>query len=233
MGVQGYSPGKLERSRSDEGKERSEFTESSQLAQGQEQELGCTRVEGLPVGVFPGGSLGFICCLALAGGDVINSNLSFSDSDIAVILDNYRLLDAIKYSGLLVMPTDSKSKKPAASVDETQGSDVQPDPDGFLSELNSWGSKPNPASFEKLLETNQEKFALALSQGYGAEDICRLAATYGIKVQPSTFRKYWQRLNAKGSSESTQAVSSKPSATKSSVKSDSPASTTANSAVNF
>lgn len=95
------------------------------------------------------------------------------------------------------------------------------------------GTKPNPASFEKLLETNQDKFALALSQGYSAEDICRLAANYGIKVQPSTFRKYWQRLNAKGSSEPTQAVSSKPSATKSSVKFDSPASTTANSAVNF
>ena len=233
MGVQGYSPGKLERSRSDEVNERSLFTESSQLAQGQEQELGFTRVEGLPVGVFPGVSLGFICWLALTGGNVINSNLSFSDSDIAVILDNYHLLDAIISSGLLVMPTDSKSKKSAAPVDEVQGSEFQPDPDGFLTELNSWGSKPNPASFEKLLETNQEKFALALSQGYGAEDICRLAATYGIKVQPSTFRKYWQRLNAKVSSESTQAVSSKPSANKSSVKSDSPASTSANSAVNF
>lgn len=233
MGVQGYSPGKLERERSSEGNERSLFTESSQVPQGRGQELVCTRVEGLPAGVFPGVSLGFICWLALAGGDIINSNLSVSDSDIAVILDNYRLLVAIKYSGLLVMPTDSKSKKSATPVDEVHSSDVQPDPDGFLAELNSWGSKPNPASFEKLLETNQEKFALALSQGYSAEDICRLAAAYGIKVQPSTFRKYWQRLNAKVSSESTQAVSSKPSATKSSVKSDSPASTTANSAVNF
>ena len=32
MGVQGNSPGKLERSRSDEEKERSSFSESSQLA---------------------------------------------------------------------------------------------------------------------------------------------------------------------------------------------------------
>ncbi len=180
-----------------------------------------------------GGIAWFQLFAGAKGSDVINSNLSFSNSDIAVILNNYRLLDAIKYSGLLVMPTDSKSKKSAAPVDENQVSDVQPDPDGFLTELNSWGTKPNPASFEKLLETNQERFTLALSQGYNAEDICRLAATYGIKIQPSTFRKYWQRLNAKGSSEPTQAVSSKPSATKSSVKSDSPASTTANSAVNF
>ena len=131
------------------------------------------------------------------------------------------------------MPTESKSKKSAPPVDAPQSSDAQPNPDGFLTELDDWGTKPNPASFEKLLETNQEKFALALSQGYSAEDICRLAANYGIKVQPSTFRKYWQRLNAKGTSEPTQAVSSKSSATKSSVKSDSPASTTANSAVNF
>lgn len=86
LGVQGYSPGKLERSRSDEGKERSEFTESSQLAQGQGQELSFTEVEGLPAGVFTGVSLVFTCWLALAGGDVINCNLSFLD--IAVILNN-------------------------------------------------------------------------------------------------------------------------------------------------
>ncbi len=81
--------------------------------------------------------------------------------------------------------------------------------------------------------TGARKFARALSQGYSADDICRLAATYGIKVQPSTFRKYWQRLNAKSSSESTLATSSKQPATKSSQKSDSTASTTANSAINF
>ena len=130
------------------------------------------------------------------------------------------------------MPTESKSKKSAPPVDATQSSDAQPNPDGFLTELDDWGNKPNPASFEKLLETNQEKFVRALEQGYSADDICRLAASYGIKVQPSTFRKYWQRLNAKPSSEPTQAVSSKP-ATKSSAKPDSTASTTANSAVNF
>jgi len=131
------------------------------------------------------------------------------------------------------MPTESKSKKSAPTVDAPQSSDAQPNPDGFLTELDDWGNKPNPASFEKLLETNQEKFARALSQGYSADDICRLAATYGIKVQPSTFRKYWQRLNAKPSNESTQATSSKQPATKSSAKPDSTASTTANSAVNF
>jgi hypothetical protein len=131
------------------------------------------------------------------------------------------------------MPTESKSKKSSTPVNTPQPDDTQPDPDGFLTELNSWGNKPNPASFEKLLETNQEKFARALEQGYSADDICRLAATYGIKVQPSTFRKYWQRLNAKPSSEPTQATSSKQPATKSSAKPDSSASTTANSAVNF
>ncbi|WP_373526275.1 hypothetical protein [Nostoc sp.] len=130
------------------------------------------------------------------------------------------------------MPTESKSKKSAPTVDAPQLSNAQPNPDGFLTELDDWGNKPNPASFEKLLETNQEKFARALEQGYSADDICRLAATYGIKVQPSTFRKYWQRLNAKPSSEPTQATSFKP-ATKSSAKPDSTASTTANSAVNF
>lgn len=130
------------------------------------------------------------------------------------------------------MPTDSKSKKSAPAVETPQSSDAQPNPDGFLTELDDWGTKPNPASFEKLLESNQEKFARALSQGYSADDICRLAASYGIKVQPSTFRKYWQRLNAKSSSDSTQAASSKQPA-KSSQKSDSTASTTANSAVNF
>ena len=131
------------------------------------------------------------------------------------------------------MPTESKSKKSTPTINVPQPDDTQPDPDGFLTELNSWGTKPNPASFEKLLETNQEKFARALEQGYSADDICRLAASYGIKVQPSTFRKYWQRLNAKSSSEATQAASSKQPATKSSQKSDSTASTTANSAVNF
>lgn len=130
------------------------------------------------------------------------------------------------------MPTESKSKKSAPTVDAPQSSNAQPNPDGFLTELDDWGNKPNPASFEKLLESNQDKFARALSQGYSADDICRLAATYGIKVQPSTFRKYWQRLNTKPSSEPTQAVSSKP-ATKSSAKPDSTASTTANSAINF
>ena len=131
------------------------------------------------------------------------------------------------------MPTESKSKKSAPTVDAPQSSDAQPNPDGFLTELDDWGNKPNPASFEKLLESNQEKFARALSQGYSADDICRLAASYGIKVQPSTFRKYWQRLNAKPSNEPTQAASSKQPATKSSAKPDSTASTTANSAVNF
>jgi hypothetical protein len=130
------------------------------------------------------------------------------------------------------MPTESKSKKSSPPVDPPQSSDAQPNPDGFLTELDDWGTKPNPASFEKLLESNQEKFARALSQGYSADDICRLAASYGIKVQPSTFRKYWQRLNAKSSSDSTQAATSKQPA-KSSQKSDSTASTTANSAVNF
>lgn len=130
------------------------------------------------------------------------------------------------------MPTESKSKK-SSLVSETQPRDVQPDPDRFLAELDDWGTKPNPASFEKLLETNQQKFALALSQGYRAEDICRLAASYGIQVKPSTFRKYWQKLNAKPPSESTPAASSKQPTTKSSTKPDSTASTNANSAVNF
>ena len=134
--------------------------------------------------------------------------------------------------GYLTMPTESKSKK-SSPVNETQPSNAQPNPDGFLAELDDWGSKPNPASFEKLLETNQQKFALALSQGYSAEDICRLAASYGIQVKPSTFRKYWQKLNAKPPSESTPAASSKQPTTKSSTKPDSTASTTANSAVNF
>lgn len=135
--------------------------------------------------------------------------------------------------GCLTMPTESKSKKSSNPVNETQPSDAQPNPDGFLAELNEWGTKPNPASFEKLLETNQEKFARALSQGYSAEDICRLAASYGIQVKPSTFRKYWQKLNSKPSNETTQAASSKQPATKSSTKLDSTASTNANSAVNF
>ena len=131
------------------------------------------------------------------------------------------------------MPTESKSKKSSPTVNETQPSDAQPNPDGFLAELDDWGSKPNPASFEKLLEANQTKFARALSQGYSAEDICRLAASYGIQVKPSTFRKYWQKLNAKPSNESTPAATSKQPTTKSSAKPDSTASTNANSAVNF
>ena len=132
------------------------------------------------------------------------------------------------------MPTDSnsKSKKSSPTVNQSSSSDIQPDPDGFLAELDDWGSKPNPASFEKLLETNQEKFARALSQGYGAEEICRLAADYGIQVKPSTFRKYWQKLKAQNSSNSTAVISSQ-STSKPSTKSDSAASTTANSAVNF
>ncbi len=130
------------------------------------------------------------------------------------------------------MPTESKSKKSSPAVNETQPDDAQPNPDGFLTELDAWGAKPNPASFEKLLETNQEKFARALEQGYSAEDICRLAASYGIKVQPSTFRKYWQKLNAQPSSDSPGAKSKQP-ATKSSARPDSTASTNANSAVNF
>ncbi len=131
------------------------------------------------------------------------------------------------------MPTEPKSKKSAPAVNETQPSDAQPNPDGFLAELDGWGAKPNPASFEKLLETNQQKFALALSQGYSADDICRLAASYGIQVKPSTFRKYWQKLNAKLSEDTTPAASSKQPATKPSARPDSPASTTAKSAVNF
>lgn len=131
------------------------------------------------------------------------------------------------------MPTESKSKKSSPTVNETTVSDALPNPDGFLAELDDWGNKPNPASFEKLLETNQQKFARALSQGYSAEDICRLAADYGIQVKPSTFRKYWQKLNAKPSNESSPAASAKQLAPKQSTKSDSTASTTANSAVNF
>ncbi len=131
------------------------------------------------------------------------------------------------------MPTEPKSKKSAPAVNEPQSSDAQPNPDGFLAELDDWGAKPNPASFEKLLETNQEKFARALSQGYSAEDVCRLAASYGIQIKPSTFRKYWQKLQAKPSNETTQAASSKPPETKPSARPDSPASTTAKSAVNF
>ena len=131
------------------------------------------------------------------------------------------------------MPTESKSKKPSTPVNETQPSDAQPNPDGFLAELDDWGAKPNPASFEKLLETNQDKFARALSQGYSAEDVCRLAASYGIQIKPSTFRKYWQKLKNQPSTETPTAGPSKQPATKSSGKPDSPASTTANSAVNF
>ena len=131
------------------------------------------------------------------------------------------------------MPTEPKSKKSSTPVNETQPDDAQPNPDGFLAELEDWGSKPNPASFEKLLETNQQKFARALSQGYSADDICRLAASYGIQVKPSTFRKYWQKLNAKPSEDTSPAANTKQPATKSSQKPDSPASTNASSAVNF
>jgi len=131
------------------------------------------------------------------------------------------------------MPTEPKSKKSAPAANETQPDDAQPNPDGFLAELDGWGTKPNPASFEKLLEAYQEKFARALSQGYSADDICRLAASYGIQVKPSTFRKYWQKLHAKPSSEATQAATSKQPATKPSARPDSTASTTGNSAVNF
>jgi hypothetical protein len=130
------------------------------------------------------------------------------------------------------MPTEPKSKKSSPTVNETQPSDAQPNPDGFLAELDDWGAKPNPASFEKLLETNQEKFARALEQGYSADDICRLAASYGIQVKASTFRKYWQKLNAQHSSDSSAAKSKQP-ATKPSARPDSTASTKASSAVNF
>jgi len=131
------------------------------------------------------------------------------------------------------MATESKSKKSSPSVNETQPSDAQPNPDGFLAELDDWGSKPNPASFEKLLETNQEKFARALEQGYSAEDVCRLAASYGIQIKPSTFCKYWQRLKTQQSTETSPTASSKQPTTKPSARPDSPASTTGNSAVNF
>lgn len=130
------------------------------------------------------------------------------------------------------MPTEPKSKKYSPDVND-QPSDAQPNPDGFLAELDAWGTKPNPASFEKLLETNQDKFARALSQGYSAEDVCRLAASYGIQIKPSTFRKYWQKLKALPSGETPPAANPKQPATKSSGKPDSTASTTANSAVNF
>ncbi len=131
------------------------------------------------------------------------------------------------------MPTEPKSKKSSPDVDAPQPSDAQPNPDGFLAELDGWGAKPNPASFEKLLETNQDKFARALSQGYSAEDVCRLAASYGIQIKPSTFRKYWQKLKTQPSNETPPAATSKQPATKSSTRPDSAASTTANSAVNF
>ncbi len=131
------------------------------------------------------------------------------------------------------MPTEPKSRKSTPSATEPQSDAAQPNPDGFLAELDDWGSKPNPASFEKLLETYQDKFSRALEQGYSAEDICRLAASYGIQVKPSTFRKYWQKLQAKPSNESTHAATSKPPASKPSTKPDSTASTSANSAVNF
>lgn len=134
------------------------------------------------------------------------------------------------------MPAEPRSKKSSTPA-ESQPSEALPDPDGFLSELDTWGVKPNPASFEKLLETNHQKFAKALSQGYSAEDVCRLAASYGIQIKTSTFRKYWQKLNTKRSSETLPETSSAPNSrqasTKSSTRPDSPASTTASSAVNF
>lgn len=134
------------------------------------------------------------------------------------------------------MPAEPRSKKSSTPV-EPLTPEAHPDPDGFLSELDTWGTKPNPASFEKLLETNHQKFARALSQGYGAEDVCRLAASYGIQIKASTFRKYWQKVNAKHLSQTSPESSSTPNSrqapTKSSTQPDSPASTTANSAINF
>jgi hypothetical protein len=137
IGVQGYSPGKLERSRSDEENERSLFSESSQVGAKAGSGIRFSQGAGFARRRIPRVSLGFTCWLAFARGDVINCNLSFSN--IAVILNNSSDGCNPILSRLLFMTTDSKSKKSASPVDENQVSDVQPDPDGFLSELNSWG----------------------------------------------------------------------------------------------
>ncbi len=132
------------------------------------------------------------------------------------------------------MPTDPKLKKSPSSLPQIQSDAPPPNPDGFLTELDHWGTKPNPASFEKLLEAYQDKFARALSQGYSVEDICRLAASFGIHIKPSTFRKYWQRLNAKPSLNTSSTTASSPTATTQiSAHSSETTNTTANSAVKF
>lgn len=130
------------------------------------------------------------------------------------------------------MPMNSESKKLTAQGAQSQ-TKAELDPEGFLTELDIWGTKPNPASFEKLLESNYEKFARALKQGYSAEDVCRLAASYGIQVKASTFRKYWQKLNGKSPFQSSSDTSSKQSTIEPLTSLDSPASTTGNAAVNF
>lgn len=131
------------------------------------------------------------------------------------------------------MATSSKPKKssPSPLISESKAVSASADPDGFLSELDNWGTKPNPASFEKLLESNYQKFARALEQGYTAEDICQLAASHGLQVKPSTFRKYWQKLNAKSLPKAS--LDDQINQQESSLKRDSAASTSANSAVNF
>lgn len=131
------------------------------------------------------------------------------------------------------MPMNSESKKLTAQGAQSQTTKAELDPEGFLTELDIWGTKPNPASFEKLLESNYEKFASALKQGYSAEDVCRLAASYGIQVKASTFRKYWQKLNGKSPFQSSSDTSSKQSTIEPLTSLDSPASTTGNAAVNF
>lgn len=133
------------------------------------------------------------------------------------------------------MAISSKPKKslPSSLVSESESVSAPADPDGFLSELDSWGTRPNPASFEKLLESNYQKFAKALEQGYTAEDICRLAASHGLQVKPSTFRKYWQKLNAKSLPKTSFDTNSRQSIAEPLASPDSPASTTGNSAVNF
>ncbi|GEM_PF-4201610 len=132
------------------------------------------------------------------------------------------------------MPTDPKPKKSPSSLPQIESDAPPPNPGGFLAELDDWGTKPNPASFEKLLETYQDKFARALSQGYSVEDICRLAAAHGIHIKASTFRKYWQRLNAKPSDDnSTASATSRLLATNTSGSPDLTTTTTANSAVKF
>lgn len=130
------------------------------------------------------------------------------------------------------MAPEPKSKK-SPPVESDHSLDAQVDPDGFLSVLDSWGTKPNPASFEKLLEANQGRFAKALDQGYTADDICKLAASYGIQVKPSTFRKYWQRLKSRQSSNSSVSGDLNRQAVEALSEQDSAASTSGNSAVNF